>query len=201
MKQGPNPRVFMTMAAAMLVAGSGALYFQYGALESARVGVADLRKKDRTESSLRQELESATKHVADVQLRLNHLEEGVPTFAYVPTMLAELEKTGRDSGIMVLGVRPLPKPPPQKTSADAPKPKRKPYEEMEIEVKGRGNYDAVRKFVTALNSFPKIVAARMVTMTPKVDPNNPSDLLDVSVQLRAFLFPAEDAPKGASTNG
>ena len=114
-------------------------------------------------------------------------------------MLSELEKLGKSSGIAVIGVRPLPKPatPGKKDSAADGEIKKKPaYDELNIEVKGRGTYRSVLNFIESLGKFPKVVAARTVELTPKNDPGQTSSSLDVTINLRAYVFAsAQDAPK------
>ena len=80
--------------------------------------------------------------------------------------------------------------------------RKKPYTELDIEVRGRGSYRAVMSFVSALQSFPKIVAARTLSLTPKVDRNDPSGAvkLDTTIELRTYLFaPAKDEKKDDKT--
>ncbi len=190
MKKGPNAKLFLIMALATLFAGMGAVYFQYNLMSGEEAKVQDLKKQARDQKTVQADLEKSAKQLSDCSTELKHLEQGVPEGAYVPTMLTDLETTGRASGLVVTGVRPMPKPAAKKDEKNV----RKPYDELDIEVKGSGNYGAIMSFVKALNSFPKIVAARMVTMVPKTDASRtgPSDLLDVQIQLKAFVFPTKD---------
>jgi Tfp pilus assembly protein PilO len=129
---------------------------------------------------------------------LKHLEEGIPDFAYIPSLMTELEKAGKQFGIKILGVRPIPKPMTPGKKGDSSK---KAYEELAIEVKGFGNYGSVMRFVNSLQQFPKIVAARSVQLTPKADPGQMRPDLDVVVELRAYVFPEAkpaDKPKDES---
>src|SRR5262249_22924054 len=124
---------------------------------------------------------------------LTHLEKGIPTTAYVPTMLQELAKIGNDCGITVTGVRPVPKTASSNAAAqsgDGTQTVSKPaYDALDIEVKGRGNYASVMKFITALQTFPKIVGSRTISITPCMEPNdNAQGLVDIVIGLRAYLF-------------
>ena len=173
-----------------LVAGSGASYYQYAALAEQTETVVQLRVDTRPTPQIEAEVEKSAEKLADCAAQLVHLEQGVPQFAYVPTLLYELEKLGNSTGIEVLGVRPLP--PPAKSKDE--KPKKSAYQELDIEVKGRGDYESVMSFVQALQTFPKIVEARMISLTPKNDSNTTGKpRLEVEVQLRTYLFPP---PKG-----
>jgi hypothetical protein len=99
-----------------------------------------------------------------------------------------------ENGIQVTGVKPVPKIAPTKPAggganavASAPA-----YEDLDIQVQGVGKYANVRRFIAALNAFPKIVAARTVDLEPKSMPGQEwSDVLDVTVDLRAYVFPTK----------
>ncbi len=193
MRKGPNPKLFLIMAIVVLAAGSGGVYMQFGALSSEESKISALKKDVRDPKSMQAEVDNSAKQLADCMVELNHLEKGVPETAYIPTLLTDLEKAGKANGIMVTGVRPVPK-----VAVKDDKMTRKAYDELDIEVKGTGNYAAVMKFVSALNSFPKIVAARMVTLNPKSDASKkgPGDVLDVTIQLKAYVFTAKDKSAG-----
>lgn len=197
MKSQPNPRLYLGLAVLTLVAGSAASYYQFGQfMEQAEV-VSKLRVDTRPEDQIRKDLEESQTKLAECVQQLTHLEAGVPPFAYVPTMLAELEKLGNDTGIQVLGVRPIV----AQVSKDLKK-KRSAYQALDIEVKGRGDYGSVMKFVEALKTFPKIVEARMVNLTPKnEDGQVGAPKLEVEIQLRTYVFPQpqETARNGSST--
>lgn len=195
MKRQPNPRLYMGLAVLTLVAGSAASYFQFGQFMDQAQVVAKLRVDTRPEDQIRKDLEDSETQLTECVAQLTHLEAGVPAFAYVPTMLAELEKLGTDTGIQVLGVRPIA----AQVSKDLKK-KRSAYQALDIEVKGRGDYGAVMKFVEALKTFPKIVEARMVNLTPKNEEGQVgAPKLDVEIQLRTYVFPQaqETARKGS----
>ncbi|MBX7134783.1 MAG: type 4a pilus biogenesis protein PilO [Fimbriimonadaceae bacterium] len=195
MNSGPNPTTFLILAAAALVAGGSAIYYQSTQLSDAESSISALKKKLRDEKQTALEVTTTGDKVAESQQRLDHLEQGVPELAYIPTMLTELENVGRKDGIIVLGVRPIQKP--ADKSKDG-KPKKQSYEELNIEVKGRGDYQAVSRFLSSLRAFPKIVAVRTLTLSPKTSEMEKdrfaSPMLDATVEIRAFLFP-ETPPK------
>ena len=203
MKQ-PNPTLFMGLTLFAILGGIGASYFQYSNIEAAEKDIAVLKKEDRDEGSLNTELNTITAQLNESQLKLDHLERSVSQAAYVPTLLTELENVGKQNGILVLGVRPVPKQAtkPKKGEGEVSKNDRKPYTELDIEVRGRGNYRSVLNFVNALQTFPKIVAARTIALTPKADKfgDNTSVSLEVTVELRTYLFipPKVQAPKAGT---
>ncbi len=194
MKTSANPKLFMGLALVSVIAGSGAMYFQYNLKASAEERVAKLRKSVHEEKAILAQLETSEVKLRESAEKLNHLEKGVPGLAYIPTLLTELEQTGKQNNIEVLGVRPMP----PKVDPKAPKDpaKKKSYEELDIEVKGRGNYRAIMTFLSALKAFPKIVAVRTTTLTPKHEINETGPpKLDVTVELRAYLFPPTEGEK------
>jgi len=200
MKQAPNIKVLAAVTAAVFVAGVGATFYQYSSMCEVRTRVDVLKKKAEHEKELSKQAEASAKKLQETSERLAHLESGVPKPAYVPSLLKELEAVGTKNGISVLGVRPI-------LSADAakkedPKKKKKPYDELRIEVKGRGTYRSVMNFLQSLKQFPKIVAARSLTASPKVEVGKESTgQLDVVIELKTYLFveSGPDASKGKGT--
>jgi Tfp pilus assembly protein PilO len=209
MSKNHSPQIFFVLAALTLAAGTGATIFQWQEIGDKWDTIAELKKSVRDPKDIQAEFDETSAKVVSSKAELVHLERGVPAFAYVPTMLRELEAYGKQNGIEVLGIRPIPKA--EQKDKDGKK-KKAPYEEISIEVKGRGGYNAVKSFVSALQKFPKIVSARAVSLQPKEMPGLPagSKSLDVTLELRAFLFAPSESPEdqksatridpGASTN-
>jgi len=197
-KRGPNPRTFMLMAVGTFVLGAVAAYFGYSQMSGAEAAVAEVKSKVQDEKEVQKKLDESKAKLDECASKLRHLEAGVPTFAYVPTLMTELEKTGKQFGIKILGVRPIVK----AASSDKKQSskKDKPYQEMAIEVKGLGNYGSIMRFVNSLQEFPKIVAARSVQLAPKVEMGQAKVDLEMVVELRAYVFPdGKDKPKPANT--
>lgn len=206
MKGGPNPKIFLVLTVTTLLVGSGLTYMQYGSYTEATAEVETLKKEAKNQEDVERELQQAIDRLNETRGKLVHLEQSVAETAYVPTMLKELEKLGTECGIQVTGVRPIPRQIVKPTNVkdengETTKKARKPYNELDIEVKGRGNYKAVLKFIAGLTTFPKIVAARTVSLQPKVDSRiggKPS--LDCTIELRSYLFPADGStPKAADS--
>jgi Tfp pilus assembly protein PilO len=188
-RKGPNPKIFLVMAIGALLLGSGVNFLAYGGLSTAKANLQKMQADSKDEKALKKTLADSMQSLADSTLKLNHLEAGVQDYAYVPTMLSELEKLGKASGINVTGVRPTVKPPSPKKEGDELKPKKKKaYDELDIEVKGRGTYRSVLNFIQAMGRFPKIVAARTVELAPRTDPGQTTAELNVTINLRAYVF-------------
>lgn len=186
MKKTPNPKLFLLLTAVTLLAGFGMVYFQYNSLSDIQNHVETLKKDAKDEKTVRAELLVSQTKLDALNIKLTHLEAGIPDAAYIPTMLKELEATGKQNGIAVLGVRPVVAPTNKKDSEAA----KKPYQEIGIEIKGRGDYGNVLKFLTALNTFPKIVATKTVSIVPKTASDKPHEkpTLDVTIEVKAYLF-------------
>lgn len=188
MKKKPSkPTIWLVLTALVAFVGAGGMYMQYSSYSSIEVERNKLKKEVKRPYQVQEELDDIKKQVEEGQQKLEHLEKSVPAFAYVPTLLKELETFGREHGLEVFGVRPIPK---QESAKDkkSGKQKKQPYVELVIEVKGRGSFAAVSEFVNALQAFPKIVAARAVSLKPKNEPGLNSDVLDMTIELKTYLF-------------
>lgn len=204
MKTGPNPRKMMLASAGMILLGFGATYFGYTKKVEADGVVSALRAEVKDEAEVQADLDKAKLTLDECAAKLQHLERGIPEFAYVPTLMTELEKTGLQNGIKVLGVRPMIKSisPVKPIDGDQTVSVKKAYEELTIEVKGIGNYGSIMRWVNELQKFPKIVAARSVALAPKADANRTGFPLDVTVELRAYVFrQPQDAVSNADLSG
>ena len=190
-----NNRIYIALSVAALFGGGGACYLQMQNLDYYGKQVRDLRAQLSKQGDVQTQLDEVTQRVQLSQEKLDHLEQGVPQRAYMPTLMTELEGLGKRNGILVTGVRPMPAkfaPPPVKGGDKPAASARKTYEEQDVEVKGNGHYLKVLAFLSELERFPKIVSVQSVTLTPKNDLNakgDPSNL-DVTVELKAFLFPS-----------
>lgn len=181
--------IFVLAGVAFLLSAGGA-FMLFNAMGERTSKIAALKSEAQKPEELQATLDELNAQAAQSAMQLAHLEKGIPELAYVPTMLKELEAYGNNSGIKVHGVRPF-------VVASGPKDKKtkkteKPYTELNIEVKGKGRYRSVLQFVKALQKFPKIVAVRTVTISPKNDGKKADQTdysnLDITIELRAFLF-------------
>ena len=189
-KRAPNAKIFLALTGLTLIGGTAGLMLETKALNANRMKVEELRLLKQDEATVQDQLDESKQKLEDSKIKLTHLESNIPTTAYIPTMLQELERMGIEQGIAVTGVRPMPAPAAQRSPDGKEEIKvAKAYEEVTIEVKGRGTFDNVEKFLKSLQSFPKIVAARTVSMEPKIDPMNPMlQQLEITIELKAFMF-------------
>lgn len=191
MKNVSQPTIWLLLGGFALLSGAGASYYQYGSYSDEVKKQRDLSRLVVAPAEVQAERDKTAQELADAQSKLVHLEKGVPGFAYIPTLLKELEEFGKAHGIDVFGVRPIPSSEPTKDQ-NKEKEKRRPkaYVELLIEVKGRGQYGNVMRFITDLQKFPKILGVDMVTLSPKIDTSDRNlTALDLTLSIKAYLFP------------
>ncbi len=202
-RKAPNVKAIGITMVVLTAAGIGLCAYQYSALSNVTARAEALAKEVQEQSSIAKRAEDVASKLERTAARLAHLELSVSQTAYIPTMLTELERTGRESGLAVLGVRPIEAPKPTtKDDKEGPK-KRKPYQELDIEVKGRGPYRAALNFLKALQTFPRIVAVRSLTLSPKSQTGPDAGLkpdLDFTITIRTFVFPPEKPQEDRSVH-
>jgi Tfp pilus assembly protein PilO len=195
MKKAPNPIIIFGLAGFVMVAGLAGSYMQMSQRGVEEKKLQEIVAQLRDESAVDKELEGVEERLKKTKASLAHLEMGVPNTAYVPTLLRELEETGREQGMTITGVRPKQSstvPPPAKNSGgeEGQKEKPKPYDEQLIEVKGTAEYGSVLGFLLALENFPKIVRLESIDVAPRsqTQMDNTFGGLEVTITLKAYLF-------------
>jgi Tfp pilus assembly protein PilO len=190
-RKQPGYQLFFGLAGVSLLIGGFMVYSQWNAVSEQRDKVAEIQKQVSDSAGVRTELAASEKRLNDLKVKLAHLEKGVPDYRYIPTMLKEIEAFGNANGIHVIGMRPLQ----AKTSAKPDeKEETKAYVEMPIEVQGRGTYGDGLRFLRALQRFPKVVAAKTISMQPKLQSGEEvggSPSLEITIELSLFVFPPE----------
>jgi Tfp pilus assembly protein PilO len=196
----PDFRIWWGLAAASVLVGGFMVYSQWNGISEQQANVEKIQKQVSDSAGVRKELESSQTRLGELRTKLAHLERGVPDFRYIPTLLKELEQFGNMNGIHMIGVRPVP----IKVAAKPDEKSTQAYQEMAIEVKGRGTYGDGLRFLRALRTFPKIVAARTVSLQPKVSSSDRVGVgpnLEMTVELKVFVFPQEKEDVDASKPG
>lgn len=196
-----TPKTIYAFTVLVLLAGAGLIYMSYQGIEEKNAQIRTLQAEVRDPKELEKELASMEETINGLQTELRHLERGVPANAYIPTMAKELEAVGIKEGIVVMGVRPQPVAGPSGDKGTSKRPKA--YEEHIITVKGRGSFGNIMRFLQAMNRFPKIVAVKMLNLSPKVDPLKPtaSPSLDVEIEFKAYAFKEEPVRTARSAEG
>ena len=195
MKRQMNPKVFGAMTACAILLGGGATYWQFNTASSATAKIAALNAEIPSNEELQRSLADSTDTLAEYQQTIEHLEAGVPTVAYVPTLMKELEEVGERNGIKVTGVRPVAQA--FMSGANAGIAKKKAYEEIEIEIKGRGRYEAVKRFLDDLQQFPKVIAVKTIKIEPQREMGDKgAPRVEATINVALYVFPFEFVPSG-----
>ncbi|MBX3095289.1 MAG: type 4a pilus biogenesis protein PilO [Fimbriimonadaceae bacterium] len=190
MKKGKvNP--VMIIAVAVFLFGGLLAYWQYNVKEAAQARYQQLEAEVPTKEEVDAELAQTSQDLEKYRENLAHLEKSVPPQAYVPTMLSELESLGKLNRIAVTGVRPVAKQAQSRRDQENEQQNKKAYQEVEIDITGTGQYNDVMALVDQLKGFPKIVAVRTVSLTPKKEANAAAQgILESTIRLRAYVFAA-----------
>ncbi len=186
-----NPaRSIALMALGIVALGGGLVYWQFSVHGDAEARLGKLKADTPDETKLQKQLTDAQAALYKSSTDLQHLEGGVPTLAYVPTLLKELEEVGRTNNLQVTVFKQANTPgTPVPAKADAKKIADKPYDEIEFDVSGRGSYQAVGQMLDQLQKFPKIVSVESVGVTPKRDAQgNNGSMVEATMHLKAFIF-------------
>lgn len=199
MKKQSDPKsLTLVMVIAIMLCGGG-VYWQYTSKVEAEARLAALKSEVPDEQTVRDRLAESQAVLDEHKYKLLHLEANVPQSAYIPTLLWELERMGRENGIKVTGVRPVLTPSSSKKPKDGDKLERvekKTYQEIDIDITGKGEYRAIMNLLDALQKFPKIVAVRTVGVTPKRDDTQADgQVLEAAVRIRAYVFPPDHKPE------
>ena len=197
MKHAPNATVFMGIAACAVVFGVALDAFAFSRVTAQRSDLNKVKADVNSQEKVPGRLKESQQALADAQSALKHLEQGVSGTSYVPTMMRQLEDLGNSCGVQVTEVRPVPQPVvatrDPKAKVEAPKP----YDTMDIQVKGIAHYAEAVRLVSALDSFPKVVEARTVSLEPAARGTTKGQVgspkLTVSILLRAYLFKSDDS--------
>jgi Tfp pilus assembly protein PilO len=216
LKPDKNSAVLLAAVLFALIAGGGALFYQ----QESSLGVVTAQLKDKEKQ--RDESARLASRLAEMEVRfkedtdrLRFLEASLPSMAYVPTLLKQIEQLGKDTQNVVRGVRPEMAPPtpvraavrrtdPEAQDSDAPKEEKpkapEPYDRLTIQVALTGRYQSYQNFLQRLTQFPKIVAVDRVTLRPRLDASQPtaSPQLDVDMQLTAFILKEGAAAAGTA---
>jgi Tfp pilus assembly protein PilO len=212
----PDRRSAVLLGAALvgIMTGGGMLLYQQ---ESS---LADVAKQLKAKEGQRDESTRVASRLAETELRfkedtehLKFLESALPSAAYVPTLLRQIEQLCKDTNNEVRAVRPEAAPPKpvrpavRRTDPEAPQnddkpkeeaPKPEPYDRLTIDVSVTGGFQEYQNLLQRLTQFPKIVAVDKVQLRPRMDNDHPnaSPRLDVDMQLTAFIL--KDAPVAGS---
>ncbi len=192
MKMNLTPKTFYILSGAVAVVVAGLMWIANSNIAQQNSHIATLCKEVKDEKAVQRELAESKKRVEDLKFKLVHLEAGVQDFAYIPTMLKELEEFGRKYNLEIIQVKPIVSP--VVPGKDKDSKQKSAYQELNVNVKGRGSYEDSLRFLQAIKVFPKIVAVRTVSLSPHMDNNAKKvskPVLELDLELRAYAFKDE----------
>jgi len=152
------------------------------------------------------------KEYADLRAQLAVLEPALPTYAYVPTFLKQIEALALDTHNSIGGVRPqlkqqAPRPTPptakgkgeakpgSKAAQPANQPSEQPvrsarqaYDRLPIEVSLTGGYWEAAKFLGSLSTFPKMIAVNDLQAVPVARGETMRGAPDLQVKLNLLAL-------------
>jgi Tfp pilus assembly protein PilO len=208
----PNKRSILALAGVLLllVAASVGLFLkQQSSLAAVQAEYAAKKKQLDEGNALASRLESTLKLLEEDRAQLKFLEAALPSVAYVPTLLRQVEDLARETNNTVRGVRPRievkaptrkerrsdPEAAAKAESADAQKAEEKkepePYDKLKIQLTLTGEYKDCLLFIQRLTRFPKIVAVDDLSLRPKFDKGDsagPNPKIDVDLNLTAYIL-------------
>ncbi len=205
-----KPIFFILFSGVSLLIGGALTYWQFDKSGSLEQKVSSIETELGDTKGLSEKLETTRLAAETANKELTHLESGVSSAAYIPTLLQELQRTGESCGLKITGVRPLPPPAPtKKPNSDEKtpdKPKRNDYEPLDVEVKSAGSFNSLMQFFKKLEAFPKVVSLRNVSINPKINTDGVTlETIESILNIRVYVFPPtaqpsnntnETAPKG-----
>lgn len=220
----PSSKGVLALVVAAVVIFVGCVLGYLGAagkMKQTAVELAAKEKKVVESREIAQKLEKSKLDYQDTLSQIRFLETSVSTEAYVPTLLKQLEALGTSVNLKVVSVKPSrdkEKLASRKLTSgasaaqgnveEASKTKRgaskqqvkeppAPYDELKIVVEFEGKYTNVLDFLYKVTSFPKILAVKNVTITPKdsILLYSRAPKLVVDMTLTAFVLKGNDPAK------
>ena len=204
----------MLAVIAGLIAVTGILIYMVGSkrFSSTVAMLSDKQKQVEDSRKIAGRLVEAQESYEKTRAELGFLETSVSTYAYIPTLLGQIEQLGKVHNLKVCAVRPQQAPPPpvapiKRTSEDlgaAPDSSSsaskstdsitvKPYEELRIGIEFEGSYWNIHDFMQSLTQFPKIIAVKEIRVSPvNAIAHRGSPNLSVNLVVTAFVFKPDD---------
>jgi Tfp pilus assembly protein PilO len=126
-----------------------------------------------------------------LRARLDRLETGLPTGAYVPTFLKQIESLAWKTGNQIAGIKPVinlaqPQPQSQQQQQQKKQSGSSPYERMSIEMQLQGRYWTMVSFLDQLDRFPKMIAVNDISLSPSG--GQKKSIISSRLQLTALIY-------------
>jgi Tfp pilus assembly protein PilO len=213
-KLKPNKQSILGLAGVMilLVIACVALFVkQQSTLAVVRAELESKQNQLNEGNALAARLESTEDLLRQDREQIKFLEASLPNFAYVPTLLRQIEALARDTNNGVRGVRPTlevkapsrrerrsdPEAAAKGEDADKAKEAEKkpvePYDKLKVQLTVTGRYADTLQFLQRLTRFPKIVAVEDLQLRPRITDEGGSPVIDVELNLSAYILEEKGA--------
>jgi len=233
MKPRNQPKYFHIVVAAIAITLVTAGWFAYASRRAQLNSLQATLKAKQTElDNLEPELArrpALEAEYASLQERLAVLEPSLPTYAYVPTLLRQLERLAADTGNKIDAIKPQrsrAKDTPKKSEAEqaaasgdvtegqagngqpvnaqakpATEKPAVPYDSVDINIEVEGTYWTTVKFLEMLQTFPKMLAINEMSLRPSCTATTAaSPKLNVQIAVKAVVTKGKSKSKAASKN-
>lgn len=203
-KPSKKALICLVSIAVLILIGCGFMYANRASrLAVLEKQIADKQQRLADGEQVARRLSDVERRYEDAQVTLGILEQGVSTKAYVPTLLRQLEETGKSVNLRVTGVRPKPaervaRVPNQAesgaetdtaTNTEAKKAEEPPYDKLDLDIQLSGKYWDVVRFLSKITSFPKIITVNDMQISTEGQPTGlGSPELMVKINATAFIL-------------
>ena len=200
------PKYFYIVVGLIAVALATAGWFAYATRRAKLTALQETLRAKQTELkniepeiARRPQLEA---QYSSLQVRLAVLEPALPTYAYVPTLVRQLEWLANETDNKLDGIKPQrsrQKPQAEKSESEshgkksgeeapAVKEPSVPYDSVDIDVELQGTYWSTIKFLESLQKFPKMIAVNEMVIRPSCTPTMAaSPDLKVQIAIKAVV--------------
>ncbi|MFQ3611379.1 MAG: type 4a pilus biogenesis protein PilO [Fimbriimonadales bacterium] len=182
-----------------LLLSVGSLYLPYQGITRINEALEQKRKELEQAQQATSQLRLVQQEYEQTRRELQFLERGVSEYAYIPTMLQQIEQTAKNLNLEIAAIRP--QQPAQQSTQDQKEKAKKPYEEQMIEISIRGNFWSLMRFLKQLDEYPKILAIQTIQVQSKaqnqLEMTNTNPQLEIRTTVRAFIFKSHNPPANA----
>jgi len=163
------------------------VYRQESVMGRLKKEIADKNEVIARYSATYREIPQLEETLNSLRSQVKAIEWNLPTYAYIPTFLAQIEQWARQCGVKLSNISPqqapAPAKPAQKTAEEEVgvkrgelreevKPKKEekppaPYETISLNLQAEGDFYAVNRFIDGFRRFPKALSLTKLDITPQ----------------------------------
>jgi len=213
LKPSRQLNIILISVAVVLLLVCGAVYFLLSSQNRAIQAQIDAKQKELQEGKqLASRLAAIEESYRQAEAEISFLEKSLPTRAYIPTLLQQVERLAKSEHLRVVAVRPKisqVKEPTrdnpgasesgkEKKEGSGEKKARPPYDKLDIELSLSGSYFNAVNLMQKLTRFPKILSVSSFTIRSNTGRQLNASLLDITLNLEAYVLKEKPEGKGAA---